>query len=110
MPAKKKVENPELFMQEMTARMEEKGSEGSLHRMLGFPLDYNMGDAMSLLERIKNSKLGARFKNHLAHGIREIHVTPMLKKKAVAAWVRIRASRGEYADKKKKPAVKGKRR
>lgn len=95
-----------LWMQELTEEQEGEGTGGSLHRMLGFPASYNMGEAMSLLKIIKETSLGKSITNPLVHGKREITVTPLLKKRAVSAWVRINASRGLY---KKKKAAKGKK-
>jgi len=88
-----------LWMQELTEEMEEEGTKGSLHRMLGVPESYNMGDMMTLLSKIKVTKIGETINNPLLHGKRYFKVTPLLKKRAVSAWVRIRASRGLYKNK-----------
>ncbi len=90
------------WMQHLTEEQVEKGTEGSLHRMVGVPKSYNMGDMMSLLGKIKVTKLGTTITNPLAHGKREITVTPLLKRRAVSAFVRINAARGMYKKKGKK--------
>jgi len=90
------VKKDKLWMQELTEEMKEGGTEGSLHRMLGVPESYNMGDMMTLLGKIKVTTIGETINNPLLHGKRQFKVTPLLKKRAVSAWVRIRASRGLY--------------
>jgi hypothetical protein len=96
MPAKKN-----LFLQKVAAEIEEKGTEGKLHRVLKVPLDYNMGDMMTFLEKIDGAIVGHTIKNPLAHGIREILITPKLQRQVRFAIRGIKASRGEYKPKKK---------
>lgn len=56
---------------------------GALSRMLGIPEEKDI--PMGLLTRIKKARLGTEVVNPYPIGIRVIHVTPLLKKRAVLA-------------------------
>jgi hypothetical protein len=99
---KKEKEDPEYWMQELTEEMEEKGTAGSLHRMVGVPESYNMGEMMTLLDKIRVTPIGEKIKNPLAHGKPIIPITRLLKLRAVSAQNRIKASRGLYKKKARK--------
>jgi|WetSurMetagenome_2_1015567.scaffolds.fasta_scaffold30343_8 hypothetical protein len=65
---------------------------GALHKQLGIPLDTNMGHMKTLLEKIRVTPLEHSVTNPLVVGKPEYKVTPLLKKRAVAALNAIRIS------------------
>ena len=57
--------------------------KGALSRQLGIPIKKNI--PISLLERIRNAKIGSTITNPTKTGKRRIKVTRLLKKRAVLA-------------------------
>ena len=57
--------------------------KGALSRQLGIPIEKNI--PISLLEKIRNAKIGSTITNPTKTGKRRIKVTRLLKKRAVLA-------------------------
>jgi len=57
--------------------------KGALSRELGIPIEKNI--PISLLEKIRNAKIGSTITNPTKTGKRRIKVTRLLKKRAVLA-------------------------
>ena len=65
--------------------------KGALSRQLGIPIKKNI--PISLLEKIRNAKIGSTITNPTKTGKRRIKVTRLLKKRAVLALTLKRLSR-----------------
>ena len=65
--------------------------KGALSRQLGIPIEKNI--PISLLEKIRNAKIGSTITNPTKTGKRRIKVTRLLKKRAVLALTLKRLSR-----------------
>jgi hypothetical protein len=76
-----------MFMQEAFGK-----HPGALHKQLSVPLETNMGEMKTLLEKIKVTKIGSTIKNPLVTGKAEYKVTLLMKRRANLALIGIRNS------------------
>jgi hypothetical protein len=91
---------PEKFIQKIVANEKRRGTKGLTHKLLHIPLDYNLNNALDLLEKIVKTPIGCTITNPVDIGDKRYLVTKELKQHANSALNLIRAGSGYYKKKK----------
>lgn len=91
------TEKDKYWMQHVFENM-----RGDIHKELGIPESTNLDRAKTLLEAIREAKIGTTIKNPLKIGKREYHVTKLLKQNAVVVLTAIRIGDKHQKERAKK--------